>query len=118
MAGLLAVGERGLFFQVESMMLDLRFRLRPVRPASAPVVIIGIDNASISQLGRWPWSRVVFARLLDRLAAAGAKVVAFDLLFTEPQSSPFAGERRAINRRLRRCCRSCRRRSKRNSKPR
>ncbi len=94
--GLAATSEFGLPLRLESLTLDARFRLRPAPSEPSPVVIVDIDDASIAEIGRWPWSRAVFARLLDGLAAAGAKVVALDLLFTEPQPSPLAAERGAV----------------------
>ena len=90
------LGDTGLPLRLEGELLDLRFRLFPARPPPTPVVILAIDDASIAAIGRWPWSREVFARLLDRLAGAGAKVTGFDLLFTEPQPSPLAAARTAI----------------------
>jgi len=56
------------------------------RPATAsPVVVVGIDEPSFSELRmRWPWPRSVHARLVDELTQAGASVVAFDVLFSEP----------------------------------
>jgi CHASE2 domain-containing sensor protein len=54
------------------------------RPAPADVVIVGIDDASLAALGRWPWPRAVHARLLDRLAAAQPRVVGLDLMLSEP----------------------------------
>jgi len=54
------------------------------RPAPADVVIVGIDDASLAALGRWPWPRAVHARLLDRLSAAQPRAVGLDLMFSEP----------------------------------
>ena len=49
-----------------------------------PIAIVGIDEASFTQLGkRWPWSREMHARLIDRLAQAGASVIAFDIVLAE-----------------------------------
>jgi len=59
----------------------------PRRPAAPEIVIVAVDDASIAELGRWPWRRILHAALLDRLAAAGAKAVALDFLFTEAESS-------------------------------
>ncbi len=42
------------------------------RPASDDVVIISIDDASLSSIGRWPWSRRVHAALIDVAREAGA----------------------------------------------
>lgn len=58
-------------------------------PASidAPVVIVGVDDASFAELNRqWPWPRSLHAQLLDRLHAAGAAVIVFDILFPEPST--------------------------------
>jgi CHASE2 domain-containing sensor protein len=70
---------------LETASLDFRFRLRGVRPPAPEVVtIILVDDRSLESLGRWPLSRALFARALEVLDQAKAKVVAFDLLFTEP----------------------------------
>jgi adenylate cyclase len=69
---------------LETASLDLRFRLRGVRPPGPAVTILLIDDHSLESLGRWPLSRALFARALELLDQARAKVVAFDLLFTEP----------------------------------
>jgi serine/threonine-protein kinase len=45
------------------------------------IAIITIDDASIEKLGEWPWPRDVHARLLDRLRAAGSRIVAFTVPF-------------------------------------
>ena len=54
---------------------------------SAEIVIVGIDDRSLEALGRWPWPRELHARLIDRLDDAGARAVAYDILFPEPASS-------------------------------
>ena len=95
--GLATVADLGPAMRLESLALDARFRLRHRLPPAVPVVIVKIDDGSIAELGRWPWSRAVFARFLDRMHAEGSKVVAFDLLFSEPQSSPLAGGREKID---------------------
>ena len=69
---------------LETASLDLRFRLRGARPPGSEVAIVMVDDRSLASLGRWPLSRTLFARALEILDQAGAKVVAFDLLFTEP----------------------------------
>jgi adenylate cyclase len=62
-------------------------RLRALRPAPPQhVTIAAIDERSLAELGRWPWSRVTLSTLVDRLEEAGARVIAFDVFFTEPES--------------------------------
>ena len=48
-----------------------------------PVRIVDIDEVSLAKLGQWPWPRTVMRDLVDRLGAAGAAVVAFDVQFAE-----------------------------------
>lgn len=50
------------------------------------VDVICIDNASMQHLGRYPFDRALHAKLLDKLVAAGARVVAFDVYFGNPRS--------------------------------
>lgn len=53
-------------------------------PADERLAIVAIDERSLQQLGQWPWPRGTHARLLDRLHDAGARRVALDLMFPEP----------------------------------
>lgn len=54
------------------------------RPAQSDIVIIGIDEDSVQQLGRWPWPRVIHAKLLEKLTQADVKAVALDIVLSEP----------------------------------
>ncbi|MEQ1888716.1 MAG: adenylate/guanylate cyclase domain-containing protein [Alphaproteobacteria bacterium] len=49
-----------------------------------PVRIVDIDDESLEKLGQWPWPRTRTARLIDALRTAGAKVIAFDVVFADP----------------------------------
>ena len=54
-----------------------------------PVRIADIDEKSLAKIGQWPWSRATVAKVVNRLAELGAAVVAFDVLFSEPdRTSP------------------------------
>ncbi len=64
---------------------DMRLRALPSTP-SRQVAIAAIDERSLAELGRWPWSRATLARLVDRLDRLGARVIAFDLFFPEAES--------------------------------
>ncbi len=48
-----------------------------------PVTIVDIDEASLLELGQWPWPRRLLARLVDALRDMGAVLVAFDVVFPE-----------------------------------
>jgi adenylate cyclase len=68
----------------EQLAMDGLMRLRgPVAP-DPRVVLCLIDADSIDRYGRFPWRRERIATLIDRLSAGGAKVIALDLLFSEP----------------------------------
>ena len=51
--------------------------------SATDVRVVMIDNQSIAAVGPWPWPRYYLARLTEELAARGAKVIAFDILFAE-----------------------------------
>ena len=59
-------------------------RLMPRAYTPVPVRIVDIDEASLRELGQWPWPRDVVAGMLAKLGEYGAAVVAFDVLFSEP----------------------------------
>lgn len=48
--------------------------------ASGDVVFVAIDDASLRQVGRWPWPRRFHAQMVDELSAAGAKRIFLDLM--------------------------------------
>jgi adenylate cyclase len=73
--------------QVEAQLLDVRFRLRAPARRSDDIVLVLIDERSIREIGRWPWSRAVLADGLARLTASGARTIGLDLLLAEAEPS-------------------------------
>ena len=63
---------------------DWLMRARGPLPVPDDIAIVAIDEASMARFGRFPWSRHVIARTIDALAAAHPKVIALDVLFTDP----------------------------------
>ncbi|MBN1594327.1 adenylate/guanylate cyclase domain-containing protein [candidate division FCPU426 bacterium] len=83
----------GFGITYENKMLDFRFMLRePAGPSlQDKIVIVAIDDQTLNTLKlRWPWPRSVFARAIDNLSKAGARVVAFDMIFSEPSGKELA----------------------------
>lgn len=82
--------EQSVLKRLDGLLYDSRLKLmlshREVK--DLPVVIVDIDENSLKQLGRWPWSRQTVAQMLEQLTAAGASVVAFDVIFSEPERNP------------------------------
>lgn len=58
-------------------------RLLPRPMTQQPVAILDIDDASLAQIGQWPWPRSRFADLVTRATEAGAVAIAFDVIFAE-----------------------------------
>jgi len=48
------------------------------------IIIVAIDDASITSIGRWPWRRAVLAELIDRIAAGKPRVIGLDIILSEP----------------------------------
>ncbi|PDT84211.1 adenylate/guanylate cyclase domain-containing protein [Sinorhizobium sp. BJ1] len=59
-------------------------RLAPRPFENLPVRVVDIDEASLREFGQWPWPRDRLAALVNRLSEMGAAVIAFDILFAEP----------------------------------
>ncbi|WP_349746177.1 CHASE2 domain-containing protein [Pseudomonas frederiksbergensis] len=72
---------------LSNLLYDNLRRLSPL-PVDPRILIVTIDDYSLQQLGKWPWSRAMHAQLLDRLGAANAKGILFDVIFSEPDSHP------------------------------
>lgn len=80
---------------LRNTVFDYYQQLKPrIPPDDMPVRIVDIDEASLAELGQWPWPRTVLATLVQKLVEKGAAVIAFDVIFAEP-------DRSSINRLLR-----------------
>ncbi|NLO04895.1 MAG: adenylate/guanylate cyclase domain-containing protein [candidate division WS1 bacterium] len=69
--------------RMELRTVDWRFMRRGAREPQAEIVIVHVDEASIGRIGRWPWSREVFAEIVRTLTDAGAAAIVFDIFFAE-----------------------------------
>jgi serine/threonine protein kinase/CHASE2 domain-containing sensor protein len=87
----LALHATGLLGRVERDSVDVRFSLRGRQRPPSDVVVVGIDNDSLGQLPRYPFSRRLDARVLENLHAAGARLVVYDISFDRP-TTPAADE--------------------------
>lgn len=79
-----------LLYTLQRQSNDFFFQAANFSPKAEPndkVIIIGIDNKSLTQLGRISsWSRSHYAQVIDKLSEAKARVIVFDILFAEPAS--------------------------------
>ncbi len=82
--------------RLEWAALDGRFKIRGARQPHPDVVIIGIDEGSLEEVGEWPWPRSIHARLIDVLKKEPPKALLFDILFLEPFTAHLEGDKALI----------------------
>ena len=84
---MLAAANSDLIGSLERKAYDLGVQASSRTPLDR-VAVIAIDDASIANLGRWPWPRDRLAKMTDLLAEGKAKLVANTVFFFEPQIDP------------------------------
>ena len=62
---------------------DLHQTLRPREAVATPVLVVEIDQASLRELGQWPWPRTHLASIIEIVGGAGAAVIGIDILMSE-----------------------------------
>src|SRR5512135_2802220 len=65
---------------------DTWFHLQDDKSAS-DVVLVLIDDRSLQDVGRWPWSRAALAELVDKIASQQPKAIGLDSLLSEAESA-------------------------------
>jgi adenylate cyclase len=74
---------------LENQALDRAYRFRPSPLPAADLLIVAIDEPSFQELKLcWPWPRRKHAELVQRLHAAGVRLIVFNVLFSEPSVDP------------------------------
>lgn len=64
---------------------DVKLITQPDRVSNARTALVAIDDASIDEIGRWPWSRETIYQITKELLRNGVRHVAFDVVFSEPE---------------------------------
>ena len=78
--------------ELRDAVFDTYQRLMPRSRASAPAVIVAIDERALDARGQWPWPRTIMAELLRAILAARPAAVGVDLFFAEPDRISPAGD--------------------------
>jgi serine/threonine-protein kinase len=94
------IGDWPALQSLEAWTYDMRASLRAHPKPSDNIVIVGVDDESLTRIGRWPWPRSVIGELLDILRESGAKVIGVGFVFSEPDQNQGLQEVRAIRREL------------------
>jgi adenylate cyclase len=75
----------GFLKQFERQTIDQRFSIRGVQAPDPRIVIVRMDTETFNELGvRNEYPRRLHAQVINRLKSYGAKVIAYDVQFTEP----------------------------------
>ena len=78
----------GFVQQLENFLYDTRVVLTMPDDLDPRIVIIDIDEKSLAEIGRWPWSRNRLAQMVTELFDYyGVSMIAFDMIFREPDTS-------------------------------
>jgi adenylate cyclase len=80
----LAVFRPAFLARLDDSVYDILLRSTRTKGPSPNVVIVDVDDRSLSTVGQWPWRRDVVGRLITRLRNAGASAIALDIIFAEP----------------------------------
>jgi len=76
------------FFEtLELKFYDIRMSLKNIDDNSDDIVIVDIDDDSIKNIGRWPWSRAVIAQCIDKINTAKPKIIGMNIMYNEPENS-------------------------------
>lgn len=81
-------GITGFILATHQWSIDHRLKVRGPREVSPNLALLTVDEKAVSTLGRWPWSRQLLGRAIDQAINDGAKVLAFDMVFSEPENNP------------------------------
>ena len=83
LTAVLSMYRPSLMASTEHQVYDSLLRSIPTRPPAGRIVIVDVDERSLSAVGQWPWRRDIVADLIGRLRDLGASTVALDIMFAE-----------------------------------
>ncbi len=72
---------------IEMKTFDVRAKMAAPADRNPDIELVTITDDDLSELGRFPWPRNILAQGIRNLALAGARVIALNILFTEPEQS-------------------------------
>ena len=78
------IASTGYMDRLEFFTSDIFFRIRRPLTSKQPIIIIEITDYDVEKIGRWPWKRSWHAAMAKVLSDLGAKVVYYDVIFSEP----------------------------------
>jgi len=80
--------------RLDLLLYDIRFNVslayKNYSHETHNIVIVDIDEASLKEIGHWPWERKTLGKMTERILEAGAAVITFDMVFSEPEINTVA----------------------------
>ena len=86
----------GVLSRLDNLIFDIGQKLYQ-SPPPADVIIVAIDESSLAQLGRWPWSRKTHADLLSRLKLEKPSAIGLDIVFSEADKTDLTADTALAN---------------------
>jgi adenylate cyclase len=87
----------GLLSRLDDLLYDMRVRATMPKTLDPRIVIVDLDERSLAEVGRWPWSRNIVSELTSQIVdKQGAAALAFDIVFAEPDTSSGLPRLRAL----------------------
>jgi adenylate cyclase len=85
-----STGTGGMFNFVEKPMQDLirKAKFGPERAPDDRIKIVKIDNKSLKEIGKFPWDRAIYGKLIEKLEGAGVAAIGLDVVLAEPSRDP------------------------------
>ncbi|MDA0240295.1 MAG: CHASE2 domain-containing protein [Proteobacteria bacterium] len=80
-----AVGDD--FSRLRYAVFDLYHRAQPRTVENFPVVIVAVDQKSLSRYGQWPWPRTLVAELIEKTSKLSPLAIGLDVIFAEADRS-------------------------------
>jgi adenylate cyclase len=98
MVVVLTLQETKLLNRIELSSVNERFQIRGKQPPPSDVVLVGVDDKTFAEPPRpiWPFNRADHAKVVRHLSEAGAKVIAYDIQFSEPYPNGKKGDNQLI----------------------
>src|SRR5881394_2978327 len=77
--------------KLEYSAYDALVRSARTRPPGGNIVIVDVDERSLSAIGQWPWRRDLIGNLIARMRELGASTITLDIIFAESDRSAGTG---------------------------
>ena len=68
---------------ISFLSFDMYQKVIPIRKQDSNVIIIDIDEKSLSKFGQFPWNRSIFAKIIENVNETNPKAIGFDVFFSE-----------------------------------